>query len=271
MGTFAEECAADYQFTREAQDAYAVRSLTRARAAIAAAPSTPRSPRSTIRTRKGETQVSTTSSRARRARQDPHAEARVPQGRHGHRGQLQLDFRRAAALVLMRAVEAERRGVTPLAGIAGHATHARRRAGSPSRRSAPSKALRTSAGAEQVDLFEVNEAFAMVAMVAMHELGLPERVNIHGGACAQGHPIGSSGARIVVTLLAALERRSQAGHRGAVHRRRRGHRDGGGANRLRTRPNCPERALNPETARNAARRRRIDRPARPKIKKHQIK
>jgi acetyl-CoA C-acetyltransferase len=115
----------------------------------------------------------------------------------------------AAALVLMRRSEAERRGIRPLAVITGHATHAQAPGWFTT---APVGAMRklferVGWSARDVDLFEVNEAFAVVAMAAMHELDLPhDKVNVHGGACALGHPIGASGARILVTLLAALEK-----------------------------------------------------------------
>ena len=114
----------------------------------------------------------------------------------------------AAALVLMRESEAERRGLTPLARIVGHATHAQEPAWFTT---APIGAMRTlfektGWSPSEVDLFEVNEAFAVVTMAALRELDLPhDKVNIHGGACALGHPVGASGARIIVTLLAALE------------------------------------------------------------------
>ncbi|NKF30842.1 acetyl-CoA C-acetyltransferase, partial [Pseudomonas sp. BGM005] len=115
----------------------------------------------------------------------------------------------AAALMLMRRSEAERRGLTPLATILGHATHSQ----APNLfATAPIGALqklsdRTGLALSDVDLFEINEAFAVVAMAAMRDLDLPhDKVNVHGGACALGHPIGASGARILVTLLAALER-----------------------------------------------------------------
>ena len=111
-------------------------------------------------------------------------------------------------MVLMRRSEAEKRGLTPLAVLVGQVTHA----GLPSQfPTAPVGALRklferTGWSLDRVDLFEINEAFAVVAMAAMHDLGLPpEKVNIHGGACALGHPIGASGARVIVTLLATLE------------------------------------------------------------------
>jgi acetyl-CoA C-acetyltransferase len=116
----------------------------------------------------------------------------------------------AAALVLMRRSEAERRGIIrPLAVIAGHATHAQAPGWFTT---APVGAMRklfdrVGWSARDIDLFEVNEAFAVVAMAAMRELDLPhDKVNVHGGACALGHPIGASGARILVTLLAALEK-----------------------------------------------------------------
>jgi acetyl-CoA C-acetyltransferase len=114
----------------------------------------------------------------------------------------------AAALVMMRRSEADRRGIRPLATIVGHATHSQ----APNLfATAPIGALqtlsdRTGWALASVDLFEINEAFAVVAMAAMRDLDLPhDKVNIHGGACALGHPIGASGARIIVTLLAALE------------------------------------------------------------------
>jgi acetyl-CoA C-acetyltransferase len=114
----------------------------------------------------------------------------------------------AAALILMRRSEAEQRGIAPLASIIAHATHAQ----APSQfATAPIGALRklmdkTGWSMADVDLFEINEAFAVVTMAAMQELTLPhEKVNVHGGACALGHPIGASGARIIVTLLAALQ------------------------------------------------------------------
>jgi len=115
----------------------------------------------------------------------------------------------AAALMLMRRSEAERRGLAPVATIVGHSTHAQ----APGLfTTAPVGAMRklfdrTGWRADQVDLFEINEAFAVVTMAAMHDLALPhEKVNVHGGACALGHPIGASGARIIVTLIATLRK-----------------------------------------------------------------
>ena len=138
----------------------------------------------------------------------------------------------AAALVLTRASDAERRGLKPLARIVGQATHAAEPALFPDRAGRRDEAAvredRLAGG--DVDLFEINEAFAVVAMIAMRDLGLPhDKVNVNGGACALGHPIGASGARILVTLLAALQARGlQARRRLALHRRRRGDGDGGG-------------------------------------------
>ncbi len=116
----------------------------------------------------------------------------------------------AAALVLMRRSEAERRGIAPLVEIKAHTTHAQAPAWFTT---APVEAIRkllerSGWRAGEVDLYEINEAFAVVAMAAMRDLGLPhDKVNPNGGACALGHPIGASGARLVVTLLAALQRR----------------------------------------------------------------
>ncbi|MGV0952132.1 MAG: acetyl-CoA C-acetyltransferase, partial [Azonexus sp.] len=116
----------------------------------------------------------------------------------------------AAAMVLMRASQAEKLGLNPIARIVGHTTHADAPALFPT---APVGAMRklfakTGWTATDVDLYEINEAFAVVTMAALHDLELPaEKVNIHGGACALGHPIGASGARIVVTLLGALRKR----------------------------------------------------------------
>ena len=210
MGTFAEDCAQQYQFTREAQDEYAVTSLTRARTAVENGTFDRETMPVTVRTRKGETQV----------RRDEQPGKAVPDKIHLLKPAFRPDGTvtaanassisdGAAALILMRLSEAERRGLTPLAAIIGHATHAQ----APSQfATAPIGALkrlgeRTSWALDDVDLFEINEAFAVVAMAAMRDLGLPhDKVNVHGGACALGHPIGASGARVMVTLLAALEK-----------------------------------------------------------------
>ncbi|MCB2114779.1 MAG: acetyl-CoA C-acyltransferase [Rhodobacteraceae bacterium] len=209
MGTYAEDCAEAYQFTREEQDAYAIESLTRAQKAIAegrfAAEVTPVTVKAGRETKRVEIDE-----QPGKARMDKIASLR-PAFREG--GTVTAANSSSisdggAALILMRASEAERRGLTPRAVIAGHATHA----GKPNLfPTAPIGSVRklaekTGWDMKDVDLFEVNEAFAVVAMAAMRDLGLPhDKVNVHGGACALGHPIGASGARIMVTLLAALE------------------------------------------------------------------
>jgi len=210
MGTFAEDCAEHYQFTREAQDDFAIESLNRAKTAVEDGTFAPEIEPITVTTRKGDIVVETD--------EQPHNTniEKIPQ--------LKPAFRKggtvtpansssisdgAAALVLMRRSEAEKRGLAPIAVIHAHATHAQ----------APNwfttapigaieKVLDKSGWAkDDVDLFEVNEAFAVVTMAAMRDLDIPhDKINVHGGACALGHPVGASGARIVVTLLNALKK-----------------------------------------------------------------
>jgi acetyl-CoA C-acetyltransferase len=210
MGTFAEDCAEAYQFTRPAQDDFAVTSLTRAQKAVEEglfdAEITP------ITVKTGRTQqVINRDEQPGKARLE-----KIPTLKPAFRENGTVTAANsssisdgAAALVLMRRSEADRRGLTPLASIAGHATHAQ----APNLfATAPIGALtklseRAGWDLKDVDLFEINEAFAVVAMAAMRDLDLPhDKVNVHGGACALGHPIGASGARVIVTLLAALER-----------------------------------------------------------------
>jgi acetyl-CoA C-acetyltransferase len=208
MGTFAEDCAGTYKFSREAQDKYALRSLARAQEAIANGSFAGEITPVTVKSRKSD-QVGETDEQPGAARPD-----KIPQLKPAFRAGGTVTAANsssisdgAAALVMMRLSEAEARGLTPLAKIAGHATHAQ----------APALFTTAPVGAMQklsdktgwhlkdVDLFEINEAFAVVPMAAMHDLDLPaDKVNIHGGACALGHPIGASGARIMVTLLAAM-------------------------------------------------------------------
>src|SRR5580700_11967775 len=208
MGTFAEDCAEAYQFTRHAQDAYAVSSLERANRAIANGDFDWEIAPVSVRAGKVETLVKT--------------DEQPPKGRPEKIPTLKPAFRDggtvtaansssisdgAAALIMMRESEAEKRGAKPLARVVAHSTHAAAPKDFPT---APIGALKTlfqKTGWSQdfVDLFEINEAFAVVVMAAMRDLGLPhDKVNVHGGACALGHPIGASGARIIVTLLAAL-------------------------------------------------------------------
>lgn len=209
MGTFAEDCAEAYGFTRADQDAYALASLARAQAAIAEGRFAAEIAPVALRAGRGERRVSI-DEQPGKARPD-----RIPELRPAFREGGTVTAANAssisdgaAALALMRASEAERRGLAPRARIAGHATYADQPALFPT---APVFAVRrlmerTGWTLAEVDLFEVNEAFAVVAMAAMRDLDLPhDKVNVHGGACALGHPIGASGARILTTLLHALE------------------------------------------------------------------
>jgi acetyl-CoA C-acetyltransferase len=210
MGSFAEDCAQNYQFTREAQDNYAVSSLKRAQKAIADGSFA------------GEIiAVPVKAGREQRLVKD---DEQPPKAKLDKIPTLKPAFRDggtvtaanassisdgAAALVLMRRADAEKRGLTPLAEIKGHASHADRPNLFPTAPIGAVKKLfeRTGWSNKDVDLFEINEAFAVVAMAAMRDLDLPhDHVNVHGGACALGHPIGASGARIIVTLLAALQK-----------------------------------------------------------------
>jgi acetyl-CoA C-acetyltransferase len=212
MGTFAEDCAQSYRFTREEQDEYAIASLKRAQAATADGTFRAEIAPVTVISSKLEREI-VHDELPGKATLD-----RIPQLKPAFREGGTVTAANssaisdgAAALVLMRRSQAERRGLTPLAVIAGHATYAHNPALFPT---APIGAIhgllsRTGWSLANVDLFEINEAFAVVAMAAMRDLNLPhDKVNIHGGACALGHPIGASGARILVTLLAALKKYS---------------------------------------------------------------
>jgi len=213
MGSFAEDCAQHYQFTREAQDAFATESLRRARQANEDGSFAAEIVPLTVRTRTGETEV-------KQDEQPFTADlARIPK--------LKPAFREggtvtpansssisdgAAALVLMRQSEAARRKLPSMAKVVGVASVAQ---APPLFTTAPVAAIKTLLNAvgwssAEVGLYEINEAFAVVSMAAMRDLALPhERVNVHGGACALGHPIGASGARILVTLLAAMQKMGQ--------------------------------------------------------------
>ncbi|MDH4093553.1 MAG: acetyl-CoA C-acetyltransferase [Betaproteobacteria bacterium] len=218
MGSFAEDCAQKYKFTREAQDAFAVASLLRAQKANKegwfAWETTPLA----IKAGKDEKFIETDEQPFKANLE------KIPTLKPAFRKDGTVTAANsssisdgAAALVLMRRSTAEKRGLAPLATIIGHATHAQEPGWFTT---APVGAMqkllaRTGWSAEKVDLFEVNEAFAVVAMAAMQELELPhEKVNVHGGACALGHPIGASGARILVTLIGAL--RKYGGKRGVA-------------------------------------------------------
>jgi len=210
MGTFAEDCAQKYSFSREAQDRFAIASLERAQKA----------------NKEGWFAWETTPIAIKAGKEEKFVETdeqpfkanfeKIPTLKPAFRKDGTVTAANsssisdgAAALVMMRRSTAEKRGLAPLAVVMGHATHAQ----APSEfTTAPVGAVQkilesTGWSAKQVDLYEINEAFAVVTMAAMHEHGLPhEKVNVHGGACALGHPIGASGARIVVTLIGALRK-----------------------------------------------------------------
>ncbi len=210
MGSFAEEAAGAYGFSREEQDAFAVASLTRAQEAIAAGRFAGEIVPFAVKAGRGGerlVEVDEQPGKADLAR-IPKLRPAFAEGGTVTAANSSSISDGAAALVLMRQSEAEARGLRPEAVLHAHAVHAHK----PSLfTTAPVTAIRkvldrVGWGAPEVDLFEVNEAFAVVAMIAMRDLELPhEKVNVHGGACALGHPIGASGARIIVTLMAALE------------------------------------------------------------------
>jgi acetyl-CoA C-acetyltransferase len=210
MGSFAEDCAQKYAFSRDEQDAFAIRSLERAQKA----------------NKEGWFAWETTPIAIKAGKEEKFVEtdeqpfkanfARIPMLKPAFRKDGTVTAANsssisdgAAALVLMRRSTAEKRGLAPLAIVMGHATHAQEPA---LFTTAPVAAIaklleRTNWTAKEVDLYEINEAFAVVTMAAMKEHGLPaEKVNVHGGACALGHPIGASGARILVTLIGALRK-----------------------------------------------------------------
>lgn len=209
MGAFAEEAAAAYQFSREAQDAYAVESLTRARRAVETGAFKREIAAVEVNSRKGTEVVDTDEAplKADLAKIPTLKPAFSRDGTVTAANSSSISDG-AAALVMTRASVAERLGLTVVARIVAHAAHAHE----PGLfTTAPVPAIQkvlAKAGwsVGDVDLFEVNEAFAVVAMIAMKELSIPhDRININGGACALGHPIGASGARILATLLSALE------------------------------------------------------------------
>lgn len=202
MGTFAEDTARHYQFTREMQDEFALLSLARANKAIADGSfDSEIIPLDTL-------DVDEQPGKARPEKIPNLKPAFRPDGTVTAANSSSISDG-AAALILMSRSEAEKRGLAPLAIIHGHAGHAQEPAWFTT---APVGAMQKLFGKvgwskDDVDLFEINEAFAVVALAAMRELDLPaDKVNVQGGACALGHPIGASGARIIVTLLAALQK-----------------------------------------------------------------
>ena len=209
MGVFAEQCAAKYEFTREQQDAYAVESLRRANAAIAEGRFQAEIAPVTVRTRAGESLVDT-DEQPGNARVDKIPSLKPAFKKDGTVTPANASSISdgAAALVLLRRSEAEARGLRPLAVVRGYSQFAQEPEWFTTAPVGALKRLFEQIGwsPSEVDLYEINEAFAVVAMAAMRELDLPHtKVNVHGGACALGHPLGASGARIIVTLLAALQ------------------------------------------------------------------
>ncbi len=218
MGSFAEECADKYGFTREKQDDFAIASTTRAQKAINDGSFAWEIAPVTVAGRKGDIVID-------RDEQPLKAQLdKIPTLKPAFRKDGTVTAANsssisdgAAALVLMRRSMADKLGLKPLATIIGHATHAHEPGWFTT---APVGAMqklfaKTGWSADKVDFYEINEAFAVVTMAAMHDLKLPhEKVNVHGGACALGHPIGCSGARILVTLIGAL--RKYGGKRGVA-------------------------------------------------------
>jgi acetyl-CoA C-acetyltransferase len=210
MGVFAENTAERYQFTREQQDAFAIRSLERGKAANEDGSFDAEMTPVTVKTRKGETTVSRD--------EQPFTAAidKIPNLRPAFRKDGTVTAANsssisdgASALVLMRRSEAETRGLTPLATIVAHVTNSHEPEWFTTAPVGAITKVLEKAGWKKsdVDLWEINEAFAVVTMAAMKEHGLSaDQVNIHGGACAMGHPIGSSGSRIIATLIGAMQK-----------------------------------------------------------------
>jgi len=210
MGVFAEATAQKYQFTREQQDEFAITSLNRARTAIEDGSFESEVTPFTVKTRKGETVV-TQDEQPPKANFDKIPKLRPAFAKDGSvtAANSSSISDGAAALVLMRRSEADKRGLKPLGIIRGHATHAHEPAWFTTAPGPAIKGLLNKVGwqKDEVGLFEINEAFAVVTMAAMRDCNIPhDKVNVHGGACALGHPIGASGARLIVTLLAAMEK-----------------------------------------------------------------
>ncbi len=210
MGAFAEESARDYQFTRAAQDDFAIESLVRASAAIASGAFDAEVTPVTVPGRGGDTLV-TTDEAPGKARPDKIPGLKPAFAKDGTitAANASSISDGAAALVLTRASTAAAQGLPVRARIVAHAAHAHEPGKFTTAPVPAIEKLLKKAGwsIADVDLFEINEAFATVAMIAMHDLGIPHaKLNIHGGATALGHPIGASGARIIATLVAALER-----------------------------------------------------------------
>ncbi|TEA77026.1 acetyl-CoA C-acyltransferase [Allopusillimonas ginsengisoli] len=216
MGVFAEDCAAKYDFTREAQDAFSLESLRRARAATEDGSFKWEIAPVTIAGRKGDTVIDTDEAPTKAMPEKiPTLKPAFKKDGTVTAANASSISDGAAAMVLMRESTARKLGATPLARIVGHSQHSQEPGWFTT---APVGAMqkifaRTGWKPEEVDLYEINEAFAVVTMAAMKDLNLPhEKVNIHGGATALGHPIGASGARLLATLVGAL--RKTGGKRG---------------------------------------------------------
>ena len=211
MGAFAEDAVREYQFTREAQDNYALTSLSRANAAIASGAFDREVVAIEVPTRKGAVTVAI-DEQPGKAQPDKIPNLKPAFARDGTitAANASSISDGAAALVMTRARVAEKLGMSPVARVVAHAAHAHApglftTAPAPAMRKLLEKAGWT---VDDVDLFEVNEAFAVVAMIAMQDLGIShDKMNVNGGATALGHPIGASGARILTTLIAALQNR----------------------------------------------------------------
>lgn len=212
MGVFAENCVEKYHATREAMDEFAIESLHRAKKANEDGTFSEEIVPITVKTRTEDITV-TQDENAMKANPE-----KIPKLRPAFKKEGKVTAANsssisdgAAAVVLMKASEAKKRHLKPLAKIVGHATHSQEPAWFTT---APIGAIQNllqkiNWNKDDVDLYEINEAFAIVTMAAMKDLDLPhDKVNIHGGACALGHPIGASGARIIVTLLYALRQKN---------------------------------------------------------------
>lgn len=213
MGNFGDQCATKFNFTREDQDSYVIETVKRAQTSVAEGRFKDEITPVTVKHRKGETVVDTDEEPARcSVEKIPALRAAFSKDGTVTAASSSSISDGAAALVLMRASEAEKRGLKPLAKIVAHAGHAQEPEWFTTAPVGAIANVLTKAGwkASDVDLYEINEAFAVVTMAAMKEHNLPhEKVNVNGGACALGHPIGASGARLIVTLVHALKARNQ--------------------------------------------------------------
>jgi len=210
MGSFAEDTAEHYQFTREDQDAFAIESLRRAKKAVEDGTFAEEIESITITTRRGEVTVSDDEQPlTANVEKIPTLRPAFRKGGSVTAANSSSISDGGAALVLMRRSEADKRGLTPLAKIKAHATNSLEPNWFTTAPIGSIEKVLAKAGWERkdVDLFEVNEAFAVVTMAAMRDLDIPhDQINIYGGACALGHPVGASGARIIVTLMNALRK-----------------------------------------------------------------